>query len=160
MLKTLLLPRIAQRLIDGIAAALVLAMILVLAMVSPLSAALARDVHTPPPAATIALNDSATAAQLASHLPMVLTFENRMGTAELAPVPVPLSVEGTASATDYREGDIAYLASEQTIVVFLTDGSGVPDDAIVLLGRVTSSLEDIAACQWACPIRLVPALDG
>ena len=87
---------------------------------------------------------------MASQLPLELTFHDRMGTAGFARLPLPLITDGRATIREYRAGDLAYLASEQSIIVFLTDGSAVPDDGLVLLGHVTSGMADIArACRTA-----------
>lgn len=105
-----------------------------------------------PTTAVVTLDQSAT--QLASQFPLELTFTDRMGIAEFAPLPAPLLVDGAARMSSYRAGDIAYLASEQSVVVFLSDGAAVPDDDLMLIGHVASGLDNIADCVRDCVVRL------
>ena len=108
-----------------------------------------------PPSVQVTLDDSAAATQFASQLSLELTFEGRMGTAAFAQLPVPLVTDGSAFMSEYRAGDLAFLPSEQSIIVFLTDGSAVPGEGLVLLGHVTSGTHGIAACVRNCLIELV-----
>ena len=82
-----------------------------------------------------------------------------MGTAEFAELSTPLVTDGGTSMSGHRAGDIAYLASEQSVIVFLTDGSAVPDDGLVLLGHVTGGMAHVAACLRDCAVRLVADAD-
>ena len=107
-----------------------------------------------PPVAVVALDDSAAAAELAMQLPLVLTFTDRMGTAEFAQLPAPLDIDA-AQMSSYRAGDVAYFESEQSIVVFLSDGTAVPDGGLVLVGHVTSGLDVVAGCARDCAIQFV-----
>ncbi|MGC5221747.1 cyclophilin-like fold protein [Micromonospora sp. DT81.3] len=113
-----------------------------------------------PQSVRVTLDDSAAAEQLASQLSLELTFDDRMGTAAFAQLRLPLVMDGGAVMSEYRAGDLAYLASEQSIIVFLTDGSAVPDDGLVALGHVTSGMDGIAACVRHCLIQLVADPDA
>ena len=119
----------------------------------------AAPTFSPDPAPTVAsveiqTNDSETAAQLDGRLPPDLHFENRMGTAEVARLPYQLKVGDAGAVTSYRTGDVAYWEAEQSLVVFLSDGAGVPKNGVVMLGRVASNLKTFAECVSDCAIRL------
>jgi hypothetical protein len=117
--------------------------------------ALADGGAVPPPQASLSLDDSTAAAQLASHLPRTLTFDDRMGTAVFAELPTALASEDADATSGYRAGDVAYVAADQSIVVFLTDGIALPDHGLVMVGHVTSGLDDVAGCVRDCAIELV-----
>jgi hypothetical protein len=139
-----LLRRTAQRALNSIVAALLLLTAPVLVPGDP----------SPPPRALVALGDSATADQLALQLPAAITFSDRMGAAVIGRLPAALSVRGAVRVEAYRAGDVAYVASEQSVVVFLTDGSAVPDGGLILLGHVTSGMDDLARCVRDCAVEL------
>ncbi|HEY9308052.1 MAG TPA: cyclophilin-like fold protein [Microbacterium sp.] len=140
-----LLRRAPQRVLNSVVTALLLLTVPVLA----------HGDEAPPTCVVAAFEDSATAAQLVSHLPSTLTFSDRMGAAVFAPLPVPLALDSTAAVDGYRRGDIAYVSSEQSIVVFLTDGTAVPDHGLVVLGHLTSGLQDLDGCVQNCAVELV-----
>jgi hypothetical protein len=77
-----------------------------------------------------------------------------MGTAVIGRLPAALSVRGAVRVEAYRAGDVAYVASEQSVVVFLTDGGAVPDGGLILLGHVTSGMDDLGRCVRDCAIDL------
>jgi hypothetical protein len=109
----------------------------------------------PPPQASIALNDSASAVQIAARLPITVAFHDRMGTAVLAQLPAPLTTDRDTPMNRYRAGDVAYITAEQSIVVFLTDGTAVPEGGLTLLGHLTNGLDDLAGCVRDCAVELV-----
>ena len=139
-----LLRSTAQRALNSIVAALLLLTAPVLVPGHP----------SPPPQTLVALGDSAMADQLALQLPAAVTFSDRMGTAVIGRLPAPSSVRGAVRVEAYRAGDVAYVASEQSVVVFLTDGSAVPDGALILLGHVTSGMDDLARCVRDCAVEV------
>ena len=55
---------------------------------------------------------------------------------------------------------MAYWAPEQSIVVFLSDGPDVPGDGLVLVGHVSTGMDDLAGCSQDCAVRLVDAAGG
>lgn len=134
-----------QRVLDTVVAAL-------LVLTTP---ALAHGGAVPPQQASLSLDDSTTAVQLASHLPRNLMFDDRMGTAVFAELPTALVFDPVAVTSGYRAGDVAYVASDQSIVVFLTDGTALPDHGLVLVGHVTSGLDELAGCVRDCATELV-----
>ena len=139
-----LLRRAPQRLLNSIVAALLL-------VTAP---ALSHGSPAPGPRAVLAVDDSTTAAQLAAQLPLSVTFHDRMGTAVFAQLPTPLATNGADPVHQYRAGDVAYVTAEQSIVVFLTDGSAVPDHGLILLGHLKRGLDDLADCRRDCPVEL------
>lgn len=111
----------------------------------------------PLPEAAIRLNDSMAAVQLEHRLPLSMTFDDRMGVAQVAKLPNPLEVESVESPTEYRAGDMAYWVAEQSIVVFLSDGHDLAADGLVLVGHVTVGLAELAGCTHDCRVSLVDA---
>jgi hypothetical protein len=140
-----------QRFLNSVAAALLL-------VTAPLLSAAFEDhpsaVEANSASAALVLNHSAAAAELAPQLPLVLTFTDRMGIAEVAQLPEPLDIDGAARISSYRVGDVAYLAAEQSIVVFLSDGAAVPDGELVLVGHLESGLDVAAGCVRECAVQL------
>ncbi|KJL44151.1 cyclophilin-like fold protein [Microbacterium trichothecenolyticum] len=139
-----------QRVLNSVVAALLL---LTTPTLAPASTA-------PIPQASIALDDSATASQLAPLLPVNVTFHDRMGTAVFAQLPAPLSTDHATPMNDYRAGDVAYVTAEQSIVVFLTDGTAVPDHGLTLLGHLTAGLDELVDCARDCAVELVATRTG
>lgn len=100
------------------------------------------------------LNDTVTAVELSERLPLAASFENRMGTAEIARLTTPLATQGTETASSYRAGDIAYWAAEQSLVVFLSDGTSVPSSGLVLIGHIESGHSRVNDCAQHCTLRI------
>lgn len=100
----------------------------------------------------VRLNDSVAAVELSRSLPSTMSFDNRMGTAQVARLAAPLSTRGAATAPSYRAGDVAYWAAEQSIVIFLHDGSGVPTSGLVLIGHTSGDLSRIGDCTRQCTL--------
>ena len=111
----------------------------------------------PLPEAAIRLNDSMAAVNLEHRLPVSVSFDDRMGVAQVAELPSPLELEAVEPPTEFRAGDAAYWAAEQSIVVFLSDGHDLADDGLVLVGHVTVGLAELAGCTHDCRVRLVGA---
>jgi len=95
--------------------------------------------------------------QLEQRLPVDLSFDDRMGAAQIAHLPTPLEIEDPEPISGYLAGDVAYWVPEQSIIVFLTDGPEVPAGSLVLVGHVTAGLNDLADCSRNCAVRLVGA---
>ncbi|MGN6127366.1 MAG: cyclophilin-like fold protein [Humibacter sp.] len=133
-----------QRLLNSVIAALLLLTAPALSLGSP----------SPAPQAALAVDDSTTAAQLAAQLPLTVTFHDRMGAAVFAQLPTSLAPDSTDPMNEYHVGDVAYVTSDQSIVVFLTDGSAVPDHGLFLLGQLTRGLDHLANCRQDCPVEL------
>lgn len=142
-----LLRVVPQRVLNTIVAAVLLLTIPVLS----------HGVEAPPPRALVAISGSATATQLTSQLPITMTFNDRMGAAVFAQLPAALTVAGSTPISGYRAGDVAYIASERSIVIFLSDGSAVPDHGLVLIGHLTSPLGSLASCVRDCAVQLAAA---
>jgi hypothetical protein len=110
-----------------------------------------------PPRAVISVNDSSAAEQLSSQLPLTVTFNTRMGAAQFARLSEPLAINDAAVMDDYRSGDVAYFAEENSLVVFLSDGSAVPDTGLVLIGHIATDLGDLASCATDCAAEIMDA---
>lgn len=92
-------------------------------------------------------------------LPGTLRFADRMGTAHVAPLPAPLSVDDTQPLTAPQAGDVGYAPDAQALVVFLHDGRGTGGEELLTVGRVTSGLDDLAGCAHDCLVALVPTVN-
>lgn len=123
------------------------------------SAAIAGSVD-PPPRAEIRLDNAAESTQLAQRLPRSILFTDAMGTAHVARLREPLDFRGGAPISGYRAGDVAYWAAEQSIIVFASDGAGVPEDGLVLIGHVSAGLDDLAGCNRDCLVLFDVAAHG
>ncbi|MGW9185333.1 cyclophilin-like fold protein [Agromyces sp. NPDC055661] len=106
----------------------------------------------PAPEAVAVLNIPAT--QLEERLPVDLELDDRMGTAQVAKLAAALDTAGAVPVDDYRAGDVAYSAAEQSLVVFLVDGIAEPSDGLVDVGRVMSGMDGLSSCARACTLRL------
>ena len=80
-------------------------------------------------------------------------LDDRMGTAQVAHLQAALDTAGAAPISSYRAGDIAYWPAEQSLIVFLADGSAVPSDGLVGVGRVTSGIDHLIGCARDCRLR-------
>ena len=109
------------------------------------------------PEAEIQVDDSATAIQLERSLPVAVSFDDRMGAAQVARLPTALDVENAESTRGYRAGDVAYWAPEGSIVVFLSDSPDVSSEGLVLVGHVSTGMDDLAGCSRNCAVRLIEA---
>lgn len=107
-----------------------------------------------PQHAMVSLNDSAAADQLVAQLSSPLSFDDRMGTALVAHLSTPLAVEQAHAVDGYRAGDVAYVPDELALVIFLVDGSAVPERGLIILGNLTSGLNDLAGCTRDCLVDL------
>lgn len=105
----------------------------------------------------IRLSDFPAAAQIAHSLPLDLRFDDRMGSAQVAHLPVPLETGIPEPVAGYRAGDVAYWVPEQSIIVFLSDGHAVPADGLVRVGHISAGMNDLADCAQSCEVRLVDA---
>ncbi|ACQ78676.1 hypothetical protein Bcav_0412 [Beutenbergia cavernae DSM 12333] len=100
------------------------------------------------------MEDDAVAAQLTEQLPSdhILSFDSRMGTAQVAALPQPLDVRGDAMRS-YRAGDVVYWSTEQALVIFLTDGFAVPDDGVLTrIGAVVDGMDQLVGCERDCRV--------
>ncbi|KAA9108086.1 cyclophilin-like fold protein [Microbacterium rhizomatis] len=117
--------------------------------------ALVPAVDAEQPIVEMTVTPSIGGADLLRQLPLSLTFADRMGIAEFAPLSAPLTIRGKTRMNEHRAGDVAYASTEQTVVVFLTDGPGTPDGDLVLLGHVTSGLSELTSCVRDCVVTMV-----
>lgn len=106
------------------------------------------------PETGIQLNGSAPALQLEQDLPLGLVFNDHMGVALVAELPSALDTENAGTVDGYRAGDVAYWAPEHSIIVFLSDGTEVPREGLVMVGHVAVGLNRLADCVQNCPVRL------
>jgi hypothetical protein len=97
---------------------------------------------------TIRLIDSPAAVQLAERSAEELVFDASMGTAHVANV--TLDVDFSPTVDSFQAGDVAYWALGEKVVIFLTDGSAVPPEGLVLLGQVTDGLDHLTGCASDC----------
>jgi hypothetical protein len=102
--------------------------------------------------ATVRLIDSPAAVQLAERTVGALKLDAHMGTAQLADL--ALDVDFSNTVNSYRAGDVAYWASGEKVVIFLTDGTAVPPEGLIPLGQVTDGLDHLTSCAADCAVHL------
>ena len=74
------------------------------------------------------LFDNATAKDLASQLPLTLTFRDLNGQEKISPLPRKLSVDGMPPGDDPHVGDLGYWAPDGNLVLYYGDvsyGTGI-----------------------------------
>ena len=103
---------------------------------------------------TIEMSEAPVATTLAAGLPETLVFSDRMGAAAVAFVPGPVEVDGHAPLTRYKAGDVAYRAAEQSLFVFLSDGTADPGDGLIPIGRTADGVAGLSGCSKDCSIRV------
>ncbi|MFE5671017.1 cyclophilin-like fold protein [Agromyces sp. NPDC056523] len=95
-----------------------------------------------------------TATGLADRLPVTLEFSDRMGIAQVAQLPAALDIVRPTPISGYHAGDVAYSATDQTLIVFLSDGTAAPSEDLVAVAKVTSGLDALAGCARKCSVRV------
>lgn len=87
------------------------------------------------------LDDSATARDFASLLPLELSLEDHASTEKIAFLPRKLSLDGAPSGTTPRAGDISYYAPWGNIAVFYRDFDYSP--GLVKLGVIDTDVASL-----------------
>jgi hypothetical protein len=94
-------------------------------------------------AATATLNETPTARDFASLLPLTLEMHDLFGREKPGQLPRPLTA-GQGQAT-YQVGDVGYWPPSHDVAVFYADdGRRIPSPGIVIIGRVDTGLDLIA----------------
>ena len=83
---------------------------------------------------TAQLNDSTTAQDLASQLPLTLSLRDFQGVEKGADLPRPLTMEGVPRGADPEPNDLGYYAPGSALVLYYADVGYF--DGIVRLGRL------------------------
>jgi hypothetical protein len=83
------------------------------------------------------LNDSATARDLATLLPLTLDMEDFHQSERIADPPRKLDTSGAPDAATPKAGDLAYYAPWGNLAVFYRDGQHSP--GLIILGRPNHS---------------------
>ena len=92
---------------------------------------------------TATLNDSRTASEFASLLPLTLTLEDYASTEKVSDLPRKLSTADAPSGSSASIGDITYYAPWGNLAIFYKDfryASG-----LVLLGKIDGEMEALKA---------------
>ncbi|WP_429462384.1 cyclophilin-like fold protein [Microbacterium sp. ZKA21] len=106
------------------------------------------------PTVSIELGALRDADAVDEQLPAALTFDDRMGSAVVAPLPQALEVETDTASREFLAGDVVYSPAEQSIIVFTRGGSAASDHSLVLLGRVTDGMGELSSCVHDCSVRV------
>ena len=93
-------------------------------------------------ALTARLLDNATARDLATELPLTLTFRDHDNVEKTAPLPRELSLEGAPEGHDPATGDIGYWAPGGDFVLYY-DNDAPYFDGIVRVGEFDGDMEAI-----------------
>lgn len=93
--------------------------------------------------AAASLNDTATARDFATLLPLTLDMHDLFGREK--PGALPRSLTAGNGQSTYEVGDIGYWAPNHDIAIFYDhDGQHIPSPGIVIIGTVTSGIDVIA----------------
>jgi hypothetical protein len=93
--------------------------------------------------ATATLNDTPTARDFASLLPLTLDMHDLFGREKPGQLPRPLAA-GEGQPT-YQVGDLGYWAPSHDLAIFYADdGQRIPSPGIVIIGRIDTGLDLIA----------------
>jgi hypothetical protein len=88
---------------------------------------------------TAILNDSETARDFVSLLPLTLTLEDYAGTEKISDLPKRLSTKGAPAGSDPSVGDIAYFAPWGNLAIFYRDFGY--SSGLVILGKIDGDME-------------------
>ena len=88
---------------------------------------------------TASLNDSQTARDFVSLLPLTLTLEDYAKTEKISYLPRKLSIEGAAAGSDPSVGDIAYYAPWGNLAIYYKDFGY--SNGLVILGKIDGGME-------------------
>ena len=93
--------------------------------------------------ATATLNDTPTARDFASLLPLTLDMQDLFGREKPGPLPRPLAA-GDGQST-YEVGDLGYWDPSHDLAIFYADDAQrIPSPGIVIIGRIDTGLDLIA----------------
>ena len=93
--------------------------------------------------ATATLNDTPTARDFASLLPLTLDMQDLLGREKPGQLPCPLA-DGEGQSF-YQVGDLGYWAPSHDLAIFYADdGQRIPNPGIVIIGRIDTGLDLIA----------------
>jgi hypothetical protein len=91
---------------------------------------------------TARLDDNATARDLATQLPLTLTFRDHNNVEKTAPLPRKLSLDGAPEGHDPAAGDIGYWAPGGNFVLYY-DNDAPYFDGIVRIGHFNGDMAPI-----------------
>ncbi|MFF4835315.1 cyclophilin-like fold protein [Streptomyces sp. NPDC001315] len=89
------------------------------------------------------LNDSATARDFATLLPLTLNLSDFHETEKIADLPRRLSTSGAPDAAEAKPGDLAYYAPWGNLALYYR-GSGSSDASLIILGHMNGDTERLA----------------
>ena len=93
--------------------------------------------------ATATLNDTPTAHDFASLLPVTLDMHDLFGREK--PGQLPRALANGEGQPTYEVGDLGYWAPSRDLAIFYADdGRRIPSPGIVIIGRIESGLDTIA----------------
>lgn len=88
---------------------------------------------------TATMEDSPTARDFISLLPLTLTLDDYSKTEKISDLPKKLTKEGAPAAINPKAGDIAFYAPWGNLAIFYRDGHHSP--GLIKLGKMDSSME-------------------
>ena len=105
--------------------------------------------------ATATLNDTPTARDFASLLPLALNMHDLFGREKPGQLPRPLTSHKGQST--YQLGDLGYWAPSHDLAIFYADdGQTIPIPGIVIIGRIDSGLQVIANAGGSFQLTIEP----
>jgi len=94
---------------------------------------------------TATLNESETAKDFASLLPLSLTMSDLFQREKYAHLPRAISDRGKRTKT-YEVGEVVYWSPGPDVAIFYRhDAQSIPDPGIIVMGKVDSSLDALNA---------------
>lgn len=102
---------------------------------------------------TATLDDNPTARDLASLLPLTLTFRDYASTEKIADPPRPLSTDDAPAGVDPDVGDITLYAPWGNLALFYRDFGYA--DGLVKLGHIDTGLEHLASLEGDATVELL-----
>ena len=91
--------------------------------------------------ATATLNDSPTARDLVSLLPLTLDLEDYVKREKIGYPPRKLTTEGAPASGDSDAGDVAYYAPWGNLAIFYNDTVRGSGNGLIILGKIDSNKE-------------------
>ena len=89
---------------------------------------------------TATLNDSKTARDFVSQLPLTLTMNDLFRREKFAHLPRAISEEGKRTHT-YEVGQVVYWSQGRDVAIFYrNDGERIPNPGIIVIGKIDSSV--------------------
>lgn len=89
----------------------------------------------------IHLYDNAPAQELASMLPLTVTFDDYAGKEKITHLPEKLNIQNAPRGAVPKRGEVAIFVPWGNIAIFYKDHGLTPDNALIPIGRIESGMD-------------------